>query len=251
MVVMMNNRLKQIIVLLSDAVLISCSIFLSFSLRYGTLIIDPQMYHILVILPFVILVRLVVFALSGLYHGMWRFVGARDLLSIIRAVTLSSLVYVSLLYLVQEVSVYPRSVFIIDWFVTLILIGGSRFAYRLYRTGFSTGGMNGRAEEAKNVLIVGAGRAGEMILREILGNYRLAYHPVGFVDDNREKRNLCIHGCRVLGNTREIPRIARSEGSSSVSIQGPRGAKASKDFARAHWPSFLWQSRALTSFAQV
>jgi len=227
MVVMINNRLKQMIVMLSDAVLIACSIFLSYSLRFGTLIIAPHVYHILVILPFIILVRLAVFALSGLYQGMWRFVGARDLLSIIRAVTLSSLVYVSLLYLVQE-SVYPRSVFIIDWFVTLILIGGSRFAYRLYREGFSTIVMNGRVKEAKNVLIVGAGRAGEMILREILGNYRLKYNPVGFVDDNREKRNLYIHGCRVLGNTREIPRIVRSEGVEMVFLAVPHAHGAAK-----------------------
>jgi len=159
---------------------------------------------------------------------MWRFVGARDLISIIRAVTLSSLVYVSLLYLVQEVSVYPRSVFIIDWFVTLILIGGSRFAYRIYRAGFSNIMMNGRAKEAKNVLIVGAGRSGEMILREILGNYRLKYHPVGFVDDDREKRNMCIHGCRVLGNTREIPRIARSEQVEMVFLAVPHAPGAAK-----------------------
>jgi FlaA1/EpsC-like NDP-sugar epimerase len=91
--------------------------------------------------------------------------------------------------------------------VSLVLLGGSRFGYRLYREGAFRQNKNRSSGPGKNVLIVGAGQAGEMILRELLGNNRLSYNPIGFVDDNRKKLRRTIHGITVLGHTRDIPRI--------------------------------------------
>ncbi len=224
---MLNNRLKQSLVFLFDVILITASIIISYWLRFGTLRLGAQYHQILATLPLILFVTLIVFIFHGLYHGMWRFAGARDLVSIIQAVTMSSLIYVSILYLFQEASEYPRSVFIIDWFVMVILIGGSRFTYRLYSAGFYKL-QNGRQENAKKVLIVGAGRAGETILREILGNYRLSYNPVGFVDDERSKRNKTIHGYPVLGNTHEIPGIVKKMLVERIFIAVPSASSKAK-----------------------
>lgn len=201
-------RYKQMLVLFADALLICVSFTLSYGLRFGTVHLAEYRSQIFISLPVILAVRLTLFTFMGLYRGMWRFVGMRDLVSLIQAITLSSALSVVILFMVFRLETYPRSVFLIDWFVVFALLGGSRFSYRLYRDWRS------RTKEAlsgpgKNVLIVGAGRAGELILREILGNVQLRYNPVGFVDDNRKKRNMTIHGLRVLGHTRNIPRLVK------------------------------------------
>ncbi len=200
-----GTLLKRFLVLLIDAVLVSFSFFIAYVLRFNSF--DLVEYHsqIFYSLPLIVIVRIVIFVLMGLYQGMWRFVGMRDLVDLVQAITLGSVLSVGLLFLIFRLESYPRSVFLIDWFVVLVLVGGCRFTYRLYREGWFIW-ENGKVP-GKKILIVGAGRAGEMILREILGNYRLSYVPVGFVDDDRKKRDLTIHGVRVLGHTREIPRL--------------------------------------------
>ncbi len=213
-----------------DAVLISASFYIAYTLRFGTFDLKEYTHQILRSLPLVLTIRLTIFAIMGLYQGMWRFVGMRDLISLIQAVTLSSILSVVLLFLIFRLEGYPRSVFIIDWFVVLIFIGGTRFAYRLYREGafnrpFGRYDKNGTG---KRVLIVGAGSAGELILREILGNSHYGFLPVGFVDDNRSKRSSTIHGFLVLGNTRDIPRLVREHRIDEILIGIPSASGRAK-----------------------
>ena len=218
---------KQAAVIFVDALLIAASLFLSYALRFNTLDLGAHLPQIVTILPLMLAVRLSIFAVMGLYRGMWRFTGMRDLLSILKAVTISSGLTVALLFLAFRLEEYPRSVFIIDWFVVMVLAGGVRFAYRFLREGRPRPGAF-PSIAARNVLIVGAGRTGEMILREILGNYRLNYVPIGFVDDDRKKRNRTIHGYRVLGNTREIPDIVKKYGITEVFLAIPTASGAAK-----------------------
>ena len=218
---------KQLVVIAIDTMLITVSLVLSYALRFNTLDLGLHAPQILIALPVLLPLRLGVFLSMGLYRGMWRFTGTRDLISLIKAVTISSGLVMAVLFLVFRLEDYPRSVFLIDWFVVLVLVGGSRFAYRLYHEGSLHTGMN-RDAAARNVLIVGAGRAGEMILREILGNYRLNYTPVGFVDDSRKKRNMTIHGFRVLGNTRELPSLIKEYAVAEVFLAIPGASGAAK-----------------------
>ncbi len=223
----LNQFSKQAIVFIVDSALIVSSLFLSYVLRFNTLDLNPYIREILTILPLVLLVRLGVFVTMGLYRGMWRFTGMHDLIVLIKAVSLSSGLTLAMLFLIYRLSDYPRSVFVIDWFVILVLVGGSRFAYRLYREGWHK--QNSDLKSAsKNVLIVGAGKGGEMILREMLGNSRLNYSPVGLVDDDRKKRNMTIHGYKVLGNTRDIPTIVDDYNIKEVFLAIPTASGAAK-----------------------
>jgi FlaA1/EpsC-like NDP-sugar epimerase len=218
---------KQLAVVFFDTVLISASLLLSYALRFNTLDLSAHLHQILILLPVLLVLRLGMFAYFGLYRGMWRFTGMNDLVALIKAVTISTGLAMALLFLAVRLEEYPRSVFIIDWFVILVLAGGSRFSYRLYREGWLKPGAHPK-ETARNVLIVGAGRAGEMILREILGNYRLNYTPVGFLDDDRKTRNLSIHGCRVIGTTRELPRIVKKYNIDEVFLAVPTASGAAR-----------------------
>jgi len=222
-----ERRVKQLLVILSDALLITASLMIAYSLRFGTLNLTDYARQILLTLPLVIVVRLFLFYTNGLYRGMWRFVSVRDLIVLIKSTSLGTLFIVGSLFLFQRLEEYPRSIFIIDWFIAIVLVGGSRFAYRLYREGWFRQ-EHETVNTSKNILIVGAGRAGELILREILGNYRLSYTPVGFVDDDRRKRNLTIHGFRVFGNTRDIPSIVKEHNVEEVFLAIPSAPAKSK-----------------------
>ncbi|HXY53907.1 MAG TPA: nucleoside-diphosphate sugar epimerase/dehydratase [Nitrospirota bacterium] len=227
---MPETPLKRLLVLLNDAFLISLSFFAAYALRFNTLNLSEYVPQILHSLPLILGIRLTLFAIMGLYRGMWRFVGLRDLISLFQAVTLSSGLSVGLLFLISRLENFPRSVFVIDWFVVIILVGGSRFAYRLYREGAfkSLFGVQHRNGAGKRVLIVGAGKAGDLILREMLNNSDLGFIPVGLVDDNRAKRNSTIHGCRVLGHTRDIPRIVNEYAIEEIFLAIPSASSSAK-----------------------
>jgi FlaA1/EpsC-like NDP-sugar epimerase len=227
MLTKLNQFSKQSIVFCLDAALIVSSLFLSYTLRFNTLDNSAHMHEILTILPVILLMRLGVFVTMGLYRGMWRYTSMHDLVTIIKAVTLSSGLSMAMLFLLYRLADYPRSVFVIDWFVVLVLVGGSRFTYRLYHEGWNKRDSEPRST-AKHVLIVGAGRGGEMILREILSNPRLNYTPVGLVDDDRKKRNMTIHGYRVLGNTRDIPTIVDDYDVKEVFLAIPTASGSAK-----------------------
>lgn len=218
---------RRTIAVLLDAALIVLSMVLAYGLRIGTLNLSEYSYQLLQTIPVMIVIRISVFAMMGLYRGMWRFVGMRDLILLVNAITISSLAIVVALFFLFRLEYHPRSVFFIDWFVILVLVGGSRFAYRYYRDHLSKKAIHASGT-GTNVLIVGAGRTGDLILREILGNYQLNYHVVGFVDDNRKKRNLTIHGYLVLGNTRDIPRIVAKHDVKEIFLAIPTAPTKSK-----------------------
>ncbi len=154
----LNKFPKQVIVLSIDATLVAASFFISYALRFNTLDLDEYLNQILMTLPLILMMRLSFFVAMGLYRGMWRFSGIHDLVSLFKAVTLSSALCVALLFMTSRLLDYPRSVFIIDWFVVFVLVGGIRFVYRLSREGWIKG--SAPKGMAKHVLIVGAGRGG-------------------------------------------------------------------------------------------
>ena len=149
-------------------------------------------------LPFVLVIKLVLSYQCGLMHGWWRYVGISDLLDISKASLLSSSLIFCLVEAVLRLPGYPRSVVVIDLFLTIMVLGGARFAVRAYTERARTDGAQ------RNTLIVGAGEAGSAIVRELKQNPSLNYNPVGFVDDDLSKKGVKIHGVKVLGSTDEL-----------------------------------------------
>lgn len=135
------------------------------------------------------------FHLFGLYRGIWRFASIPDLVRIIKAVVAGVLVTFLVLFVWQRLEGIPRSVMIL--YPVLLVAGLSvpRLFYRWLKDHrFSVAN-----EQAKRALIVGAGRAGELLVRDLLKDGQ--YLPVGFLDDNRKKHGLDVHGVRVVGGT--------------------------------------------------
>jgi FlaA1/EpsC-like NDP-sugar epimerase len=164
-----------------------------------------------VVLPLMLVVKLMSFYFFDLYRGMWRYTSIADLLNIIKAGSVSSLVVISLILFTTGFQGFPRSVFIIDWCLTILILSGFRLSVRLYfslveeEKTWRTAALRlllpftNRRPDHKNLLIIGAGDCGEKIYREIRDNVRLRYNVVGFLDDDRTKWGMKIHGIPVLG----------------------------------------------------
>jgi FlaA1/EpsC-like NDP-sugar epimerase len=200
-----RNRVGQI---LADAALVALAYFLAFQLRF----LDdphgwPHRYEVLFAqsVGFVIAGKLIVFALAGLYQKWWRYVSGRDFLFIARAVTISSALLVIAFAVVQPFDHrLPRSVEVIDFMLTLILIAGARLLVRLIVERPSKGDRVPKHE----VLVVGAGKGGQMVVRELRLNPALGGTAIGFVDDDPRKRGMRMNGgVKVLGSTDEIAPI--------------------------------------------
>src|SRR5882757_1035287 len=200
-----RNRLGQI---LADAALVALAYFLAFQLRF----LDdphgwPHRYEVLFAqsVGFVVAGKLIVFALAGLYQKWWRYVSGRDFVFIGRAVAISSALLVIAFAVIQPFGPrLPRSVEVIDFMLTLILIAGARLLVRLIVERPSRGDRGPKHE----VLVVGAGKGGQKVVRELRLNPALGGTAIGFVDDDPRKRGMRMNGgVKVLGSTDEIAPI--------------------------------------------
>lgn len=156
------------------------------------------------ILP-IVLIEGAVFWSLGLYRGVWRFASLPDLERILKAVALGTLLSLLALFAINRLHGVPRSVPVLFALLQLLLLAGPRVLYRWLkdrRLDLRTG---------ERVLIVGAGRAGEMLVRDMLRDRSKSYVPVGFVDDNPRRLGSDVQGMPVIGTTDQIPELVRDE----------------------------------------
>lgn len=190
---------------LGDLLLLALSLYLAFLIRFEGRIPQANFNNLGTVVLVALALKLPVFYLFRLYRMSWSYVSFGELMDVFKAVTLSSVALGTFFFLWgSPVTILPRSVLMLDYFLTLFVIGGFRSAKRIYqgwRGGFYKGG--------RRVLIVGAGNAGEQIARAMLYEQRSRYCPVGFADDDPTKQGLAIHGVRVLGTRQEIPQLVR------------------------------------------
>jgi FlaA1/EpsC-like NDP-sugar epimerase len=209
-------KYRYALIFSSQAVLIVMTYYASFLLRLDTDFDAANRAMFWKTLPFVLVIKLVLSYQCGLMHGWWRYVGISDLLDISRASLLSSSLIFCLVEAVLRLPGYPRSVVVIDLFLTIMVLGGARFAVRAYTERARTYGAQ------RNTLIVGAGEAGSAIVRELKQNSTLNYNPVGFVDDDISKKGVKIHGVRVLGSTDALHELIIEHHASCVMIAIPQ-----------------------------
>jgi FlaA1/EpsC-like NDP-sugar epimerase len=195
--------------LAADGVLIAGAWLLAFQLRFDSFGKIPPFYEKLVnwrTVFLVVAIKLLVFTAFGFYNRWWRYVSTRDMWSAARGVTVASLAASLVVYFfpLADTARLPRGVAILDWLILLALVAGSRL---LARTIFERPGAGSLVARGKEVIVVGAGDAGQLVVREMQKSRALGYTPIGVVDDDPRKKNLRLHGVRVLGTTEELPHI--------------------------------------------
>jgi len=212
-----RHRLWQVLV---DGALIAAAWYLAFRLRFDPDV--PPYYQTLFerSLGIVIGVQLLVFVAFGFYNRWWRYVSTRDMWGAARGVTVACVISSLVVYFANPVSQVrlPRSVAIMDFLLLLAFVAGARM---LARTLIERPGARAIVARGKRVLLVGAGDAGNVILREMLRSPALGYTPIGIVDDDPRKRNVRLHGVKVLGTTGDLRRILREQRPDEVLIAIP------------------------------
>ena len=184
-------------------VLIVLANYLAFWIRFDGVISNEDLALMIKMMPWLILIRGLMFVPLQLYKGLWRYTGIWDLRNVIIGVIGSTTVFYIVVHWGYGLRSYPLSIFIIDSLLLIFFMGGSRLAHRL------NAGLN-RVSAGKQVLIYGAGDAGEMIVRAIRNNGGVYdYQPIGFIDDNPNKVGQRIHGVPVLGQRDTMPKILK------------------------------------------
>lgn len=196
---------------LGDLILIAVSVLGAFVLRFevNALFFSYYLPIAYTMIAVALLVKPVVYYFFGLYRRMWLYASMEELRLIIAAVTTASIAVslVMMLFFVRGWALaYIRSVLIIDWLVSMVAVGGVRFTLRLLAE-FANRANDQRPGRIKRVLIVGAGDAGALVVRELQKNPQLNLLPVGFLDDNVGKLKQQIHGIPVVGTLNDLTKV--------------------------------------------
>ena len=205
-------RTRRLLVFFLDIFLIAAAISFSFLLRFDFQVPADQGHVLLQALAVVMLTKPVIFFASGMYRSIWRYASLQDAYEIFKVVTFSSLVSAFLLVFWGGPFAVPRSIYILDWFLLFSLVAGSRLVWRIYReTKFIPS-----LRKGKKTVIIGAGEAGNLLLKEIRKQSNSPYNVVGFIDDDKEKLGMRLSGVRVLAGTDRLCAVVRKHGVEEV-----------------------------------
>jgi FlaA1/EpsC-like NDP-sugar epimerase len=208
-----------------DLALLPAVAVMSFALRLDAAGMLNWTSAILVWLVLSVPIKVLVFYWFGLYRQFWRYASVDELVLIALATAMGEVVAAALLFAIivplSGIDAFPRSIPFIDGLLTFLVVGGPRFAVRLAEQRRERQRRHACWEPEKPVLVMGAGSAGAMIVKEMKANPQLGLEPVGFLDDDRGKHGFRISGVPVLGGRKEIPDLVEQHGVAEVIIAMP------------------------------
>lgn len=255
----LRNRNFYLMLLIDAAIFAAVHIF-SYIVRFEFKLNPLRIEQILLLLPYLVPLKIVIFCSNGLYRGMYRYTGLVDSWKLARATLLSTFLLVASILYFNRFEGFSRGVFIIDGALTFILAGAFRIGIRMYyanKTGVNVSdyfihSRKGYAKEGwKRALIIGAGNAGEQILREIFSNPQHKFHVVGFMDDDRAKIGSSLHGLPIFNKIDQLPKIIRNYAIEQVLIAIPSGNGARIRQIAEICEQFYVECQTLPSLAEI
>jgi len=214
------------VMIVGDALLFTLALVGAYLVRFEFEISASDMKQIKMLLPFLIPVKLSIFYYFRLYQGMWRYTSMRDLFRLVQASLVAILVMVAILYYILGTQGYSRSVVLLDGAFAFLLTGAYRIGIRYFYS--LNGHENGAAwytrwkkttpPTKQRTLIIGAGNAGEKLLREIFDNPQIYYQVVGFLDDDPKKQGRSMHGVKVRGTVDSLSQLVKEQDISEVLV---------------------------------
>ncbi len=196
---------------LCDVAIIVMSLYFAFLLRFEFAIPGEYLHRVFQTLPLFIILKLAIFAIFRIYQVSWRFVGIRDLWNILTALVLSESVLMLLFSLSPTYMTYlhiqalPRSIFVIDCLLSLLMMGGLRVAKRIYIEVLRAGKAN---KPGKRTIILGADYTGDCTVRYLVNGEQADFNPVAILNDREENVGNYLHGIKVYGTFRDLQRAA-------------------------------------------
>lgn len=210
----MAYRIRLLSLILLDSIIVSTAIFIAawIAYPYETVIDNTS----LIISAMALLVFHHIFAIMfNLYNKVWAYASISELIAIVKAITLSIIGAAIVQFFVSDFTIYKRAL-LVTWMLHILMIGGSRFIWRIFRDGFIHADL-----DRKKTLIIGAGSAGAMIARQLITENNSNLLPVGFVDDNNAKQKMELYNLPILGQTRDIAHIVEKHAIEHIIIAIP------------------------------
>lgn len=204
-----NRSYRSFIAAFHDAAMAALSFLLAIYIRIGDEQIWDKIYYVKFGTLIFTLVCISVFISVRLYRGLWRYASMRDLIAIVKAVSLAVLIFAALVFIFNRSEGFPRSVLFINWMLLLAMLGGPRFAYRAFKD--KTLSWNFTLNEVYKipVLLVGAGDTAEQFIRSGQRDREAPYEVVGIVDDDQSQKGRTIHRVPIYGGREIISTIIR------------------------------------------
>jgi FlaA1/EpsC-like NDP-sugar epimerase len=193
---------KRWFVALGEVLLIASSVTIAWLLRFDFTLPNPQI--LFAAMPILVLLRVLAMARFNLFHGYWRYTGISDALDILKAVALGSVGFLAVERWILGEKRFPLSVYCIELIITVCMLVGVRV---LSRTLLQNAVSSSDRDNRKTVVVIGAGCAAAMLLRELP---RGAYLPVALVDDDPAKAGVRLHGVPVAGTLKDLPHVVRA-----------------------------------------
>lgn len=220
----MNRRKNTILLVALDIVLINISYLLSLFIRFDGNIAGNQFMDYFLKYKehfiFITIIKLMIFTYFKFYKSAWRYASVEELMNIVIACIVSNTVILSYMFIRQ--ANLPRSIYVLTALLDMVLLGGIRFSFRTLNN-FSII-KNGKNQ--KKILIIGAGDAGAMVIREYKNHAQLNSRPVAIIDDSDTRRGQIIHGIPVVGNRNDIPMVVDKYNIDEIIIAMPSVSKA-------------------------
>ncbi len=220
-----NRDLRKIIRMLVDSFAIQISFFLAFLVRFDkNLFTSPEMIEYrnsyFDIFLIVILIKITIFYVFEMYSSLWRYLSVEDMVKIIIGCIVASLAFVS--YCVIFNINFPRSIYILTLTFDLIFVGSIRIGYRVLKHYLQE---KKHTRDLKNILIIGAGKTGSTIIKELKNNKNAKGIPVAAIDDDESKTGISINGVPILGTRRKIKEVIKTKKINQIIIAIPTADK--------------------------
>lgn len=217
----MSKRIRVFFLVVADILSINLAILLSLLIKFDLNI--PRLYiDYFLIDSFVITsIQICVFAIFGLYRSLWEYAGIDEALQVFYATVAAALLScISSLFIGSR---FPYTIYIATWVLTLMLLGGTRLSYRLLRRALAK--WTNRNYMAKRVMVIGAGSAGSMIIKEMKNHPELNHLPVVAFDDDTRKHGTRINGVKVFGGRKNIARLTTKYKVDEIVLAIPSASK--------------------------
>ena len=203
------NKNRKLVLIAIDTLSIFLSFFIAFLLRFDFKIPTEFLPIFFYVLPFITFLQVFTFYVSGFYNVIWRFTSLWDMIGIAKAIIISNSITIMFLGFSTGFSGYPRSIFFIFFFFFFLITSLSRILVRLYHSHYKNFIVHKNSFPKKRLILIGAGKTGEKIIRELKSSRDSAYTPIGLVDDDLSIQGSTIHGIRVLGLVSDLTSIAQ------------------------------------------
>lgn len=212
----MKNITRKALMVFLDICIINIALFYSFVLRFDGKIPLQFLNQFKDTYYIVTIITIICFFLFNLYDRLWRYASINEMITIVLTASFATLLVLGYTFMIGDT--YPRSIYILFWLLLTALSGGIRFIFRTYSSMMP---MLRKIDGIKNVMVIGAGEAGSMVIQEFVRHPNLKMKPVAIIDDDKNKHGKYIHGIKVEGDRKRIPELVLQKNIQEIIIAMP------------------------------